>query len=237
VVAAKGLPIIELDARTVAADPGLLPSESGYIILHGVQLLLIGDAVPILMGGFQQLVSKDLTVGMLVRGSPEDIKALGRKGFGLIDLAELRQLVVAGVRHECMKEPTLLCQQVHRAPASGVRQGRDHPSGEHVVGDLELQGPIEQGQDCRAQSSVDDLKAREEGVLFNKHPDSLPEDRLRVVVERLELRFESVLGRQPELESDPVPYFVADSRPAARFRFHSPNIRHVPPDRGTARQP
>lgn len=37
VVAARGLPLIELDARTVAADPSLLPAEASFVILHDVK--------------------------------------------------------------------------------------------------------------------------------------------------------------------------------------------------------
>ncbi|CAH0135584.1 hypothetical protein SRABI26_00336 [Arthrobacter sp. Bi26] len=88
VVAARGLSLIELDARTVAADPGLLPSEAGFVILHDVKLPL-RPAVPLLVGGFQQLVMKNLFVGMLVMGSPAGIKALRRQGLGLVNRAEV----------------------------------------------------------------------------------------------------------------------------------------------------
>jgi hypothetical protein len=91
VVAASGLPIIELDARTVTADPDLLPSNAGYVILHHVELPLSG-AIPVLIGGFQHLVARGLMVGMLVLGSSADIKALRRKDLGLINRAEVLNL-------------------------------------------------------------------------------------------------------------------------------------------------
>lgn len=89
VVAARGLPIMELDARTVAADPGLLPSESGYVVLHDV-VLPHRVAVSVLLGGFQQLVQRGLLVGLLVVGSPDGIKALRHKtSLGLLNRAEV----------------------------------------------------------------------------------------------------------------------------------------------------
>lgn len=88
VVAGAGLPIIEVDARTVAADPGLLPSEAGYVILHDVELPL-RSAVPVLIGGFQHLVRQKLHVGMLVIGSPAAIRELRREpSMGFLSRSE-----------------------------------------------------------------------------------------------------------------------------------------------------
>jgi hypothetical protein len=87
-VAAGGLRIVELDARSVAADLGLLPFGSCYVILHDVELPLSG-AVPVLVGGIQQLVTRGLMVGMLVTGSSAGIRALRRKDLGLVSLAEV----------------------------------------------------------------------------------------------------------------------------------------------------
>lgn len=93
VVARRGLPVIELDARTVAADPGLLPSESGgYVILHDV-VLPHRVEVSVLLGGFQHLIQRGLFVGILVAGSPAGIKALRRKtSLGLLNRAEVLNL-------------------------------------------------------------------------------------------------------------------------------------------------
>lgn len=92
VVAARGLPIIELDARTVAGDPGLLPSEAGFVILHDV-VLPHRVAVSVLLGGFQHLVQRGLLVGLLVVGSPAGIKALRREtSLGLLNRAEVLHL-------------------------------------------------------------------------------------------------------------------------------------------------
>ncbi|WP_226760201.1 hypothetical protein [Arthrobacter sp. SO3] len=92
VVAAAGLPVIELDARWVAADPGLLPSEAGYVILHDVGLPL-RVAVPVLIGGFQHLVGRGLLVGILVIGSPAGIRALRQEpSMGFISRAEVLEV-------------------------------------------------------------------------------------------------------------------------------------------------
>lgn len=89
VVNAAGLPIHELDARWVDADPGLLPSGAAYIILHDVGLPL-RVAVPVLIGGFQHLVRRELLVGILVIGSPAGIRALRRDpSMGFISRAEV----------------------------------------------------------------------------------------------------------------------------------------------------
>jgi hypothetical protein len=92
VVAARGLPIIELDARTVAGDPGLLPSDSGFVILYDV-VLPHRVALSVLLGGFQHLVQRGLLVGLLVVGSPAGIKALRREtSLGLLNRAEVLHL-------------------------------------------------------------------------------------------------------------------------------------------------
>lgn len=89
VVKAAGLPIYELDARRVEADPGLLPSGSGYIVLHDVGLPL-RVAVPVLIGAFQHLVRRGLLVGILVIGSPAGIRALRQDAsMGFISRAEV----------------------------------------------------------------------------------------------------------------------------------------------------
>ncbi|WP_459385244.1 hypothetical protein [Arthrobacter humicola] len=92
IVAAAGLHLHELDARHVEADPGLLPTEAGYVILHGVGLPP-RDAVPVLIGAFQHLVRRGLFVGMLVIGPPAGISALRRQpGMGFLDCAEVLQV-------------------------------------------------------------------------------------------------------------------------------------------------
>lgn len=89
VVKAAGLPIYELDARQVDADPALLPDGAGYVILHDVTTPL-RVAVPVLIGEFQHLVQRGLLVGMLVIGSPAGIRALRRQApMGLINRAEV----------------------------------------------------------------------------------------------------------------------------------------------------
>lgn len=92
IVAAAGLHLHEFDARQVEADPGLLPSEAGYVILHDVGFPP-GDAVPVLIGAFQHLVRRGLLVGMLVIGSDTGIKALRRQaGMDLLATAEVLQV-------------------------------------------------------------------------------------------------------------------------------------------------
>jgi hypothetical protein len=89
VVKAAGLPIYELDARDVDADPGLLPDGAGYVVLHDV-ITPLQVAVPVLIGGFQHLVQRGLLVGMLVIGSPAGVRALRRQApMGLINRAEV----------------------------------------------------------------------------------------------------------------------------------------------------
>ncbi|WP_139164242.1 hypothetical protein [Arthrobacter sp. ok362] len=91
VVDARGLPIIELDARTVAADPDLLPSDSGFVILHDVVSHRV--EVSVLLGAFQHLLQRGLLVGLLVVGSPAGIKALRREtSLGLLNRAEVLNL-------------------------------------------------------------------------------------------------------------------------------------------------
>jgi hypothetical protein len=134
-------------------------------------------------------------VGMLVLGFSAGIKALRRKGLGTHKSSRSLEsaLSVAGVDPECLKEPVLPRQQVHGASAASVGQGSDHPGCEDVVGYLQLKGLLEQGQNRLAQRAVYDLEAREQRVFVDEHPDSLSEERLRVVEEPLEVRLELIL--------------------------------------------
>ena len=89
VVTAAGLPIYELDARQVEADPRLLPSGAGYVILYDVGIPLRA-AVPVLIGEFQHLTRRGLFVGMLVMGSPAGIRALKQEpSMGFLSRAEV----------------------------------------------------------------------------------------------------------------------------------------------------
>lgn len=90
VAAEAGFTVYEFDARKVAADPGILPTEAGYVILHHLTLQPM-EAVLVLLETIQELrLIQQRPVGALLIGSPAGIKALRRQArMGSASAAEM----------------------------------------------------------------------------------------------------------------------------------------------------